>query len=118
MGGEDEFEIRRILDENITSIPEISKSEADLGDFGYVMWRTKGLIKGDSGVFGTRTQHAPYLIIVNDLVVMLVNKVSKLKKDFPYADWIIGLDAINTYKNDDVYVTEISNEDFRDLKTL
>ena len=116
MGGEDEFEIRRILDENITSISEISKSEVDLGDFGYVLWRTKGLIKGDSGVFGTRTQHAPYLIIVNDLVVLLVNKVSKLKKDFPYAGWIIGLDSINTYKDEDVYVTEISNEDFARFK--
>ena len=112
MSGEDEFEIRRILNANITTIQEISKSEIELGDFGYVIWRTKGLIKGDSGIFGTRTQHAPYLIIVNDLVVLLVNKVSKIKRDFPYAGWEIALDSINTYKNDDVYMTEITNEEF------
>ncbi len=116
MSGDDEFEIRRILNENITTIQEIVKSEVVLGDFGYVIWRTKGLIKGDSGIFGTRTQHAPYLIIVNDLVVLLVNQVSKMKRDFPYAGWTIGLDSINTYKDEDVYVTEISNEDFARFK--
>lgn len=112
MSGEDEFEMRKILDENITSISEIETSTNDMGDFGYVMWRTSGLIKGDSGVIGTRTEYAPYLIITNDVVVLLVNHVSRLKRNIHYAGWEIDLDSINTYENDDVFVTEITNEEF------
>ena len=112
MSGEDEFEIRKILDENITSIPKIINSTNDMGDYGIVLWRTTGLMKGDSGVIGTRTEHAPYLIITNDMIVMLVKQVSWLKRDIHYAGWTISPDSINTYNDEDVYVTEITNEDF------
>lgn len=112
MSGEDEFEMRKILDENITSIYEIESSISDMGDFGYVLWRTKGLIKGDSGVIGTRTEHAPYMIITNDIVVLFIKNVSRLKRSIHYAGWEIDVDAINTYKSEDVFVTEITNEEF------
>jgi hypothetical protein len=112
MSGEDEFEMRKILDENIASVHEIESSISDMGDFGYVLWRTKGLMKGDSGVVGTRTEHAPYLIITNDVVVLLINNVSRLKRNIHYAGWEIALDTINTYKSEDVYVNDISNEEF------
>ena len=80
LDGEDEFAMREILDRYITSASEICGSRADMGDFGYVLWRTKGIRKGFSGIFGTRTEHSPYMIIVNDMVVMLLSGVSRLKR--------------------------------------
>lgn len=114
--GEDEFNMREILDRHITTIPDISRSSADMGDFGYVLWRTKGIKKGFSGIFGTRTEKSPYMIIVNDMVVLLVAELSKLRDSFTYAGWEISLDSINTYKKEEVITTEISLEDFALLK--
>lgn len=116
LDGEDEFAMREILDRCITSLPEISQSEADMGDFGYVLWRTKGIRKGFSGIFGTRTEHSPYMIIINDMVVLLVSHLSRLDTDIEYADWRIPLDSINTYKEEEVVVTEIPLEDFARLR--
>lgn len=116
LDGEDEFAMREILDRCITSLPEISQSEADMGDFGYVLWRAKGIRKGFSGIFGTRTEHSPYMIIINDMVVLLISHLSQLDADFEYAGWTIALDSINTYKEEEVVVTEISLEDFARLK--
>lgn len=116
LNGEDEFEIREILDRRITTLSEIAKSDADMGNFGYVLWRTQGLKKGYSGIWGTRTEHTPYMIIVNDMVAMLVSNLSKLEDSFEYAGWEIDLDSINTYKEEEVIITDISLEDFARLK--
>ena len=116
LNGEDEFAMREILDRCITSLPEISQSEVDMGDFGYVLWKTKGIRKGFSGIFGTRTEHSPYMIIINDMVILLISNLSQLDADFEYAGWTIALDSINTYKEEEVVVTEISLEDFARLK--
>ncbi len=70
------------LEENVTSLEDIEKADSDLGDFGYIIWRVKGLQKGDSGIFGTRRDQSPYMIIVNDMVVLLVAEVSKFRKNF------------------------------------
>lgn len=114
--GEDEFEMRRILDENITTLEEIEKGNSVLGDFGYILWRTKGLQKGDSGVFGTRKEHSPYMIIINDMVVLLVAGVSKFRKSFSYAGWQINREDYNTFDCDGEVVNEISLEEFALLK--
>ena len=66
----------------MTSLEDIEKADSDLGDFGYIIWRVKGLQKGDSGIFGTRRDQSPYMIIVNDMVVLLVAEVSKFRKNF------------------------------------
>ncbi len=114
--GEDEFKMREILDRCITTIPEISRSDADMGDFGYVLWKAHGIKKGFSGIFGTRTEHSPYMIIVNDMIALLVSDLSKIKDGFTYAGWEIALDSINSYKGDEVVITDISLEDFAQLK--
>lgn len=114
--GEDEFEMRRILDENVTSLEEILKGDNDLGDFGYILWRVKGLQKGDSGIFGTRREQSPYMIIVNDTVALLIADVSKYRKHFSYAGWKIDRDDLNTFDCDGEVVNEISLEDFAQLK--
>ena len=116
LDGEDEFAMRGILDRHITSVSEICGGSADMGDFGYVLWRTKGIRKGFSGIFGTRTEHSPYMVIVNDMVVMLLSGVSRLKGTVEYAGWEIALDSINTYRKPEVLVNEISLEEFARLK--
>ena len=116
LDGVDEFAMRGILDRHITSASEICGSSADMGDFGYVLWRTKGIRKGFSGIFGTRTEHSPYMVIVNDMVVMLLSGVSRLKGTVEYAGWEIALDSINTYRKPEVLVNEISLEEFARLK--
>ena len=114
--GEDEFEMRRILEENVTSLEGILKGDNDLGDFGYILWRVKGLQKGDSGIFGTRRDQSPYMIIVNDIVALLIADVSKYRKHFSYAGWQIDRDDINTFDCDGEVVNEISLEEFALLK--
>lgn len=116
LDGEDEFAMRGILDRHITSVSEICGGSADMGDFGYVLWRTRGIRKGFSGIFGTRTEHSPYMVIVNDMVVMLLSGVSRLKGTVEYAGWEIALDSINTYRKPEVLVNEISLEEFARLK--
>ena len=116
LDGEDEFAMREILDRHITSASEICGSRADMGDFGYVLWRTKGIRKGFSGIFGTRTEHSPYMIILNDMVVMLLSGVSRLEGPVEYAGREIARDSINTYKRPEVLVNEISLEEFARLK--
>lgn len=114
--GEDEFEMRRILDENVTSLEDIEKSDSDLGNFGYIIWRVRGLQKGDSGIYGTRRDQSPYMVIVNDMVVLLVAEVSKFRKNFSYAGWQISCDDLNMYDCDGEVVNEISLEEFARLK--
>jgi len=114
--GEDEFEMRRVLDENVTTLDEIEKGNGDLGGFGYVLWRVKGLQKGDSGIFGTRREQSPYMIIVNDMVVLLIARVSKFRKKFSYAGWQIDREDLNMFDCDGEVVNEISLEEFALLK--
>ena len=116
LDGEDEFAMRGILDRHITSASEICGGSADMGDFGYVLWRTRGIRKGFSGIFGTRTEHSPYMIILNDMVVMLLSGISRLKGSVKYAGWEIAQDSINTYMRPEVLVNEISLEEFARLK--
>ena len=116
LDGEDEFKMREILDKNITNLSDISQSTDDMGDFGYVLWRTKGIRKGFSGVIGTRTEHSPYMVVINDIVILLISSVSQLNENFTYAGWEISLDSINTYKEGDVSVNEITLEEFARLK--
>lgn len=112
----DEQEMRRILDELITDKDTIEHCEQGFGDFGYVLWHADGLLKGDSGIFGTRTQRSPYMIIVNDMVVMLVANASSIHKKMNYAGWEIEPDSINRWNSEEVLVNEISLEDFALLK--
>ena len=116
MSGEDEFAIREILNRALLSRDEISSSEEDLGDFGYVLWRCKDVMKGDSGIFGTRAQYSPYMIIVGEWIVLLYSGISKLKQRIHYAGWTIERDSFNTFLDEDVFVTDIELEDFARLK--
>ena len=100
----------------MTTLADIEKGDIDLGDFGYIIWRVKGLQKGDSGIFGTRRDQSPYMIIVNDMVVLLVAKLSKSRKRFRYAGWQIAREDFNTYDCDGEVVNEISLEEFALLK--
>lgn len=86
LGIEDELEIRSILDRGITTKKEIEQATDNLGDFGYVIWRTQGIKKGYSGILGTRSLTSPYLVIINDLVIMLLSDISKVKFPFKYGE--------------------------------
>lgn len=86
LGIEDELKIRSILDRGITTKKEIEQATDNLGDFGYVIWRTQGIKKGYSGILGTRSLTSPYLVIINDLVIMLLSDISKVKFPFKYGE--------------------------------
>lgn len=67
----DELELRDILDKNIlATAKDIANSETDLGQWMYAIYRCPELKEGDKGIFGSYIEHAPYVIMVNDLVVI------------------------------------------------
>lgn len=109
----DELEIKKILDENVLSREDMITSHADLGNFGYIVFHAEGIIKGDSGIFGTRATHCPYVIILNDLIIALVRDNSKTHR-ITYRS--ISSDYVNSWSDDDIYVEEISLETFARMK--
>lgn len=115
LGIEDELKIRSVLDKTITTKREIEQLSDSLGDFGYVIWRTKGIKKGYSGILGTRTLKSPYLIILNDLVVMLLSNISKMEFPFQYGCLEVTEDMINR-ADKTVMTTYISLEQFARIK--
>lgn len=115
LGIEDELEIRSILDHGITTKKEIEQAKDNLGDFGYVIWRAKGIKKGYSGIFGTRSLTSPYLIIINDLVIMLLSNVSKKKLPFKYGELEITSELVCDADKMGI-ITNISLEQFARIK--
>ena len=116
MDGEDEFALRDILNKNIHSYNEIINSKEKLGDYGYVIFRVKdGIIKGDSGILGTRTPHCPYVILVADYVVALFNNYKKLHSKVHIFNWEIYKEDINTPDKPFDYI-EISIEEFYEFR--
>lgn len=116
MDGEDEFALRDILNKNIHSYNEIINSKEKLGDYGYVIFRVKdGIIKGDSGILGTRTPHCPYVILVADYVVALFNNYKKRHSKVHIFNWEIYKEDINTPDKPFDYI-EISIEEFYEFR--
>lgn len=115
LGIEDELAIRSILDKAITTKKEIEKSTEDSGDFGYVVWRTKGIKKGYSGIFGTRTLDSPYLIILNDLVVMLISSVHSAGFPLKHGPLEISGDMVSTVDKT-IKPIDISLEEFARIR--
>jgi len=109
----DELEIRKILQDNLSSREVMERSDTDLGNFGYIIFHADGIIKGDSGIFGTRAQHCPYIIILNDLVVALVRDNQKTYK---IGHKIVKSDYVNSWIDNDIYVEEIDLETFARFK--
>lgn len=109
----DELEIRKILQDNLSSRDDMERSENDLGNFGYIVFHADGIIKGDSGIFGTRSKHCPYIIILNDLIVALVRDGQKFYK---IGHKIVKPDYVNSWMDDDIYVEEINLETFARFK--
>lgn len=109
----DELEIRNILNSHITSRDEIIASELDLGNFGYVVFHADGIMKGDSGIFGTRATKCPYIIIVNDLVVALVRD-NQQRHRIGYKN--ISKDYVNSWSDENIFIHEISLEEFARMK--
>ena len=72
----DELSLRELLDENILdSAKDIAKSDTDLGEWQYAIFRTEGLQEGDKGIFGYRTDFSPYVVAYNDLVMVFFHNV-------------------------------------------
>lgn len=72
----DELSLRELLDENILdSAKDIAKSDTDLGEWQYAIFRTEGLREGDKGIFGYRTESSPYVVAYNDLVMVFFHNV-------------------------------------------
>jgi hypothetical protein bacD2_05890 len=116
MDGEDEFALRDILNKNIHSYNEIINSKEKLGDYGYIIFRVKdGIIKGDSGILGTRTPHCPYVILVADYVVALFNNYKKLHSKVHIFNWEIYKEDISTPDKPFDYI-EISIEEFYEFR--
>lgn len=68
----DELDLRKLLDENILDTDKaIAAATSDLGDWKYVMFRAEGLWpNGDKGIFGSRMENSPYVVMYNDLVMV------------------------------------------------
>ncbi len=112
MDATDELKIRNILDQNLKSANEIKASKVNLGDFGYLLLRYDGkLLKGDSGILGTRSPKSPYVILVADYVVILYSNYSKLHKTVSVMGFEFYKEDFNSYDKevDDIPITR---EDF------
>lgn len=68
----DELDLRKLLDENILDTDkEIAAATSDLGDWKYAMFRAEGLWpNGDKGIFGSRMENSPYVVMYNELVMV------------------------------------------------
>lgn len=67
----DEKTLREILDTNMLStIKEIVNSANDLGNWRYAMFQATDLKEGDKGILAYRNEHAPYVVMYNDLVMV------------------------------------------------
>lgn len=77
-----ELELRDILDKGISGMAkEIANSTTDLGQWYYVAYQCKELREGDKGILGSRYEYSPYVIIVNDMVVVFFpSKPEKILK--------------------------------------
>lgn len=113
---EEELQLREILDKGIKTLKETEESLDDLGDFGYVVWKTEGIKKGFSGIFGTHTTESPYTIILNDLIVMLFSDISDMEWPQKYAGLEITEEMVNTWKKQEVKVNMIDLEGFARVK--
>lgn len=72
---EDEFNLRDILDKGICGKEkDLIKSEEDLGEWQYAIFKINGLVKyGDKGILGSYFNY-PYVIVVNDLIIVFYSK--------------------------------------------
>ncbi len=68
----DEWDLRKLLDENILDTDKaIAAATSDLGEWKYAMFRAEGLwSNGDKGIFGSRMENSPYVVMYNDLVMV------------------------------------------------
>lgn len=72
----DELSLRRLLDENmLDTASAIAKSDTDLGDWKYAIFRAEGLCDGDKGIFGYRKECSPYVVMYNDLVMVFYHNM-------------------------------------------
>lgn len=110
---DDELKMRRILDREVSTIKDIENSDSELGGYGYVVFRCREVRKGDSGIFGTRGMKLPYVIIVNDLVVALVD--DSLDKHL-VAYKPVSRNDVNSWGDEDIWVEDISLEQFARMK--
>lgn len=72
----DELSLRKLLDENmLDTAREIAESCTDLGKWRYVTFRAEGLKDGDRGIFGSRKESAPYVVMYHDLVMVFYHSL-------------------------------------------
>ena len=70
----DEFSLREILDRAILEdVKSIVNDTSDLGTWCYAVYRAEGIHRYDKGVFGSRQEKSPYVLLLNDLIVVLFN---------------------------------------------
>lgn len=70
----DEFSLREILDRAILAdVKSIANDPSDLGTWCYAIYRVDGIHQYDKGVFGSRNENSPYVLLLNDLIVVLFN---------------------------------------------
>ena len=75
----DEFSIREILDKAILEdVKSIAQDTCDLRTWCYAIYRVDGIRQYDKGVFGSRQESSPYVLLLNDLIVVLFNKKPSL----------------------------------------
>ena len=78
MDFEDEKSLRELLNLNIhLPLADFEKSNTDLGHWMYALFRAKGLLSADKGVFASRNEKSPYVTVYNDLVMVFFHKEPK-----------------------------------------
>lgn len=97
---EDELAMRTILDDNLSlSLPDMVTSTADLGAFSYVSWRADSVRPEDACIFGSRTEHQPYMALLNDTALLLYSRQPK-DENFTYGSINITITQLNSWNRD------------------
>lgn len=115
MNEANELELRTILDNNIIGSPkDIANRETDLGRWKYAIYRCPNLKDGDKGIFGSYLEHAPYIIMVNDLVVIFF-KGTPNEEDIKNLPLPLSPEMLNDWHSEEKCTT-INRRQFWDVR--
>lgn len=106
LDSKDDLELRQIVDKGIVGKEkEIANSDIDLGNWHYALFRAEGLSNnGDKGILGSRQEKSPYVIMVNDLIVVFFDNVPT-DEELTVGPIKVERDKLNSWKSQEVCTT-------------
>lgn len=106
LNSKDDLELRRIINAGIVGKDkDIASSDIDLGNWHYALFRAEGLSdNGDKGILGSRQEQSPYVIMVNDLVVVFYNG-NPTDDELTVGSITVRRENLNTWKSNEVSTT-------------